>query len=425
MPKYLPRILNWIVISLVLAFVLTASTPTTKETYDRVRRFTRGIEFDYATWTADAIWSKIQQAAVATPNYIRSEKQKQIVARYLNLTRRVLQAEAQINLIYTNPEISDPAAAAAWIRDELKTLTEEQSRLAPLTETVLQMQVSEVLAEMGLSHGGQPIPPVLYHVSPLPLALIVSPRDRIQTDANISLQADLNSEQQAQLEDHIDRALNVSSLVVPVGGIGAYPTMVMETTDLNWQVETIAHEWIHNYLSLRPLGMNYETSPELRTMNETAASIAGREIGQQVLRRYYPERLVGRAPTLDMLCLPFGQEELQTLQAETVFDFRAEMHTTRIRVDELLAQGKIEEAEAYMEQRRRFFWEHGYAIRKLNQAYFAFYGAYADVPGGAAGEDPVGPAVRELRARSASLKEFLERISWMNSFEDLKASLGQ
>ena len=45
-------------------------------------------------------------------------------------------------------------------------------------------------------------------------------------------------------------------------------------------------------------------------------------------------------------------------------------------------------------------------MRKLNQAYFAFYGAYADQPGGAAGEDPVGPAVRALRERSQGLADF-------------------
>ncbi len=51
-----------------------------------------------------------------------------------------------------------------------------------------------------------------------------------------------------------------------------------------------------------------------------------------------------------------------------------------------------------MELRRQVFVDHGYIIRKLNQAYFAFYGAYADSPVSAAGEDPVGEAVRELRA---------------------------
>ena len=83
------------------------------------------------------------------------------------------------------------------------------------------------------------------------------------------------------------------------------------------------------------------------------------------------------------------------------------------------------EAEAYMEQRRQFFFDNGYAIRKLNQAYFAFYGAYADVPGGAAGEDPVGPAVRALRAKSASLTDFLKTISQMDSFQQLQAAVSR
>jgi hypothetical protein len=105
------------------------------------------------------------------------------------------------------------------------------------------------------------------------------------------------------------------------------------------------------------------------------------------------------------------------------FDFRAEMHETRVTADKLLAEGKIEEAEAYMEQRRQVFWQNGYLLRKLNQAYFAFHGAYADVPGGAAGEDPVGPAVRALREQSDSLEDFLNTIAWMTSFEQLQQAI--
>jgi hypothetical protein len=101
------------------------------------------------------------------------------------------------------------------------------------------------------------------------------------------------------------------------------------------------------------------------------------------------------------------------------------MRTTRVTVDDLLAKGKVEEAEAYMEQRRQFFWDHGYQIRKINQAYFAFYGAYADQPGGAAGADPVGAAVRTLRARSATLADFIKRMSWMSSFNQLRQAVGQ
>jgi hypothetical protein len=101
------------------------------------------------------------------------------------------------------------------------------------------------------------------------------------------------------------------------------------------------------------------------------------------------------------------------------------MQTTRVHVDELLAAGRIEEAEQYMQERQQIFLRNGYLIRKLNQAYFAFYGAYADVPGGAAGEDPVGPAVRALREQSASLADFVNKISWMSSFEELQQAVGQ
>jgi len=59
----------------------------------------------------------------------------------------------------------------------------------------------------------------------------------------------------------------------------------------------------------------------------------------------------------------------------------------------------------------------------LNQAYFAFYGAYAEQPLGAAGNDPVGPAVRALRSQSASLADFVHQIAWMTSFEQLQKSI--
>ncbi|HSV85924.1 MAG TPA: hypothetical protein VLH85_05075, partial [Levilinea sp.] len=71
----------------------------------------------------------------------------------------------------------------------------------------------------------------------------------------------------------------------------------------------------------------------------------------------------------------------------------------------------------------QYLWDNGHYIRRLNQAYYAFYGAYADEPGGAAGEDPVGPAVRDLRARSQTLVQFIDRISWMTSFDTLRRAV--
>jgi hypothetical protein len=96
------------------------------------------------------------------------------------------------------------------------------------------------------------------------------------------------------------------------------------------------------------------------------------------------------------------------------------MAKTRIKVDELLAEGKIDEAEAYMEERRQFFVEQGYRIRKLNQAYFAFYSAYAAEPGGAQGSNPIGPMLRDIRDQSPSIRAFLDTVSPITSFADLQ-----
>ncbi len=320
------------------------------------------------------------------------------------------------------PTITDKDTASAFLRAQRDKLIERQKTLAPFAESILQSQISEALSQLGLTTGGQPLPPVLYHISSTPLALIVSERGHIQQIANISVLPTLTLDEQIALEDNITKSLDVSTLVVPIGGVGVYPTLVTETTDLRWTLSTIAHEWTHNYLSLRPLGLNYSTTSELRTMNETTANIVGEEVGHLVQQNHYPELLASSSPP-NLLQQNIFFSRSHNLDDPPPFDFRAEMHETRVKADELLAEGKIKEAEAYMEARRQIFWDNGYLIRKLNQAYFAFYGAYADVPGGAAGEDPVGPAVRALRAQSNSLEDFVNTIAWMTSFEQLQQAI--
>ncbi len=379
------------------------------------RRYALAVEFDYFDWTLAAFGSKFNQAALDTPFYFEEEQRIQMVSDYLGLIDQILQAEYQLDLIYTDPSIADAVAESSNLRAQLEHLYAQQAGLAPMAEAVLESQVSAVLADLEMTTGGQPIPPVLFHISPLPYHLVISPRDRIQQDAAISLLPEMTVDRQVALEEQVANGMNVSALVVPVGGIGSYPTMVMRTTSLDWLADVIAHEWIHNWLTLRPLGVNYDTSPELRTMNETTASIAGSEIALLVLQRFYPVLAAGDMdqPVSLSPVPPGGWPRPQ-------FDYRSEMHTTRIQVEALLAEGKIEAAEAYMEARRQVFWEQGYAIRKLNQAFFAFYGAYADSPGGVAGEDPVGPAVRQLRAQSNTLTDFLKTIARMSSFAELQ-----
>lgn len=423
------RILDFISITIVVLVAATGDVPRLTGQTDRVRAFTRGIEFDYPTWVWDASWIKIEQNLIGMPHLFDRATNKQIVFEYLRITQNLMEVEFQIERVFADPNIADKEATSAFLRAQRDKLIERQKSLAPLAEAAFQSQITETLAEFGLTTGGQPIPPVLYHTTPTPLALVVSRRDVIEQVANISVLPTLTLDDQIALENRVAESLDVSTLTVPIGGVGVYPTMVTETTNLPWLLETIAHEWTHNYLNLRPLGINYSTTPELRTMNETTASIAGTEIGSYVIQKYYPELTtsnpIENASIQRDNWTTFGFAPLPSNGFEEAppFDFRAEMHVTRVTADELLAQGRIEEAESYMEERRQFFWQNGYLFRKLNQAYFAFHGAYADVPGGAAGEDPVGPAVRTLREQSDSLADFINTIAFMTSFDELKEEI--
>jgi hypothetical protein len=416
------RGLELTLILFILALITGYSNPSSTDKAEKVRAYTRQIEFNYLSWTGNAAVLKLRSTSIDAPQLFDHAAQKQIVTEYMRLTQQILEKEYLLKQIYADAKIIDKELASASLRAELAGMYARQTELAPLAEAILQGQVSEVLAEVELAVAGQPVPSVWYHSTPLPMALIISPRDHIEQTANISIETDLTIDEISALESRVDAGLHVSSLAVDIGGVGVYPTMIMQSTDLHWILSTVAHEWIHNYLTLRPLGLLYGETPELRTMNETTASIAGNEIGGLVIERFYPELISASPSRLSLISAPFDHPEPGNF-LRPPFDFRAAMHETRITADALLAEGKIDEAEAYMESRRMIFLQNGYLIRKLNQAYFSFYGAYADSPGGAAGEDPVGPAVRALRAQSKSLADFVNTISWMTKFEQLQEAV--
>jgi hypothetical protein len=411
----------WLVFRLILVIailipVTVRSQLAPANTDEQVRAYTRSEEFDYVSWTANALLGKIGMSTIGFTEYLTPAADHKLVIEYLDLVRKSFRLEETISAIYADPDIQLPYNESLPYREQLRQYAKRMNQIGPTAEAVLQSQVTTVVNDKGLGFGGQPIPPIWYQTTPLPLALIISPRTVIRSESDISLLPEMSMNEITALEDQVSKNLNVSALVVEVGGIGIYPTMVQQTDDLTWLAQTISHEWTHNYLTLRPLGLSYDASPELRTMNETTASIAGSEIGMEVIRRYYPGLI---PPASD----PTTATPLPEKTAAPSFDFRAEMHITRVKVDQLLAEGKVTDAENYMETQRRFFYAHGYPIRKLNQAYFAFYGAYADQPGGAAGEDPVGPAVRALRQHSPALAAFMQRIAVMTSFQQLKDAL--
>ena len=254
------KIIGKIVTLLVVLLLLGGSVVPPGDNRDFVRRYTRSIEFNFVSWTVNAIWTKLNQAALGVPRYLNEVDQQKFVKNYLAQVSELQSLKDKIEELYATPNLKN---RELYTRPLIHEQLVRQKRLdiqGPLAEAMLQTQISAALAKDGITLGGQPIPPILYHVTPLPYALVVSPRDVIRHDVQISLLPDLTLDQIIQLEKNVEESKNLSALVVPVGGIGIYPTMVMSTSSISWLTEVIGHEWTHNYLTLHPLGIRYFSS---------------------------------------------------------------------------------------------------------------------------------------------------------------------
>jgi len=380
---------------------------------EQIRSYSRPYEFDYVSWVVSALGQKITQSSLKVYRYIPAGEERQIVLDYLNLRNQINQSQDILISVLSDPQLENRDQAAAEIKEELDEMRSRREDAAPFVEQIIQGQMNHALVNLGMSAGGQLVPPVLYRSEPDSYALIVSPRDEIQQAANLMLIRNLTLDEIIHLEETIEGELNLSALVVGIGGVGLYPSMVIETGNLDWLIHVIGHEWTHNFLTIRPLGANYFTSPELTTINETIADLSADEIQRETFLLYYPEFLPAESVAEESEETP-PPDPPDPIPEEDVFDFRAEMHITRLEVDRLLVEGEINKAEAYMENRRLFFRENGYLIRKLNQAYFAFHGSYAAAPGGAADAEGVdlGSQLRELKAIASSYAAFMHEVAW-------------
>jgi hypothetical protein len=435
------RVLGYSFALLTLLFLLQRSTYPLGLDWNFVSAIVRSHQFDYVTWEINALATKTGQFLWGVHPFMDEESRSQFVRDYMVDLERARQLEAQIEVIFIDPAVDDPESASAALRAERDDLRTDLSRRQPLMESILEGQVAAVLVDEGFGVLGQLLPPISMHFTQVPNLLIASPRDRIEFQISINLDP-LPLEQIVALEERIEQERDLSTLVVPLGGIALYPAMILETTNLPWAVETFAHEWSHHYLFFYPLGLQYDFSGETRIINETVADLFGKEVAQLALARYYPE-----------LVAPL-QANAQTVpvihtEQEAAFNFGAEMHQTRTTVDTIMAevqviqekasyfreigedtlatsyeewaQNVIVKAEDYMEARRMVFHENGYRIRRLNQAYFAFYGGYqAGIPG-IGGEDPIGPAVQDIRNMSPDILSFIVTMRDITTRDQLLA----
>ncbi len=380
----------------------------------RVTGVVAGQTFDLVGWEAGALWEKgvalVQQPAADVPPAQASA----LVVDYLDKAQRMGELDGEITRLLAADE-EGAEAEIQRLQAEEESLRQIQAANRPAVEQIIQAQVGAELAAAGFAIGSVTLPPVQFTFTEPPKKMVVSPRDRIETVYSRMLRPGMSLPAIEEAEAAIRADEDLVAYITDIGGLGAYPTMVVDRASLAWVLNTVAHEWVHNYLTFFPLGFNYNTSPEITTLNETVADIVGDEIGHRVLRRYYPDQLPS---TTQPPTQPPNHPPNQPPNQPPPFDFRAEMRTTRLEVDRLLGEGKVVQAELYMEARRLYFVENGYALRVLNQGYFAFHGSYAT---GAASISPIGPLLQKLRAQMPDLHAFLVAVRGVTSQAEVEA----
>ncbi len=378
-----------------------------------LRSIVKPYRFSIVSWEAKAIPDEVIRLAFGKTE--RVDDEVRVVTDYFSLVKQIKTLNSTIEAINRGDGYGDSASLEA----ELNELQEQREALEDTVVRVIVEQIKGTLAQQGISNPFDKyirlkfaFPPLNFKLEKLPHLLVISPRDRIESMREILLQQSISLEEIEDIEARVDN-LGVSSLVTELGGFaGVYPSFVTDEASLRFILDTATEEWLHKYLAFKPLGFRYlldltgvSRNYEIATMNETVAGMISREIGSIIDERYYSGPENG-AP----------QEQV----AESEFDFNREMREIRRAVDEYLAQGEIEQAEEFMEQKRQYLASKGYNIRKLNQAYFAFHGTYADRP---TSISPIGVELKQLRSQSTSLKDFLDTVAAMTSRDDLRESL--
>ncbi|UCC77710.1 MAG: hypothetical protein JSW37_04940 [Anaerolineales bacterium] len=406
---------KWIRIGVILALLIVGvpriGCRRTPSLDDALSSIAEPYRFSILRWQLSQLLGRPEPAGQPDERGADSSGASELVVEYFSLVDQARTAWWEADAIAAGVLEGDLAVKLT----ELENLQTRRDALTDSVRRILAWQIRDTLNRQGIFNPvdrllqvGVSFPPVNFRLDRPPNVLIVSPRERIESIREIMLVQELDQDQFEDIEASVDK-LGVSSLVTELGGFGGtYPTFVAGDVSLPWTIATATEEWLHQYLAFTPLGFMYlldsigiARNYEIATINETVAGIVSGEIAELVMAAYYPQ---------------YGAPSSGGSSSGTGIDFNRTMRELRLAVDELLANGEIEQAESLMEERRQLLVSNGYSIRKLNQAYFAFYGTYADEP---TSVSPIGIEVSELRRGSVSLRDFVNRAAAMTSRQDL------
>lgn len=328
------------------------------------------------------------------------EGETQVLKHYFQLNAKVASLERDLGSL-----------PRQVLMQELQNVRAERREIENQVEDIMEDRIAAHLEELSLtvspplfSDIDLVFPLILFEFDSPPYVLATSPRDQIELKGVYLLTGSINSEDLLGIEREAEllAGTELSTILVSTGGIATYPSTILERSSQSSTVETIIHEWIHHYLALHPLGQSYFASDDLRTLNETVADLAAAELADVLLTQ---AKWSGNRTSTDN---------------KDYFDFLNDMRELRVEVELLLRENRINEAEQIMEEQRLLFADKGYHIRTLNQAYFAYYDAYANSP---ASINPIGGKVLSIREKVDSIGEFIRLTAGFSTIDDLDRAL--
>ena len=403
------RNISFIVLVTVILLFQRDVTP-----YSDLRLFVAPHSFSIERWVATNSISKLISSikmSTETPFQEFSNKNS-LINEFFGINQEIKNRKNSLNQLsisdyseFTEGNLKSLSEIEQTLIIEINQLIQARNSFKNDAELVIEESIRSVLEDEGLvwprNSRGFVFPPVSLRFEEAPYIIVSSPRDKIAMLESVILRPNLSSEEIREIERFTLLRDDLSIWIGKIGGLATYPAIIPYVSNSELGFKTAAHEWLHHYWFFRPLGLGYFRTLEMTTLNETAANIAGDELGIQAMKKLGLNLEIETSPLLP--------------QVSHQFDFKNEMHSTRVTAEMLLEEGRVVEAEQYMEERRLFFGMNGYTIRKLNQAYFAFHGTYGDSP---ASVSPVASQLRLLRNHNSDLGSFIRLVGGFGSYKE-------
>jgi hypothetical protein len=340
---------------------------------------------------------------------------REALDRYVVLVDEIRAAKNELNRVTTvsSPDLNVVVA----FQSDVDRLVGERDAIRPAVEEFLEQIIAEIVRADEIDLVSSFVwPPVDFRIGDPPKLLVTSPRNEISRIEDVLIDPDISIEDMSRIEDELVADQNISAVILQTGGLASYPN-VIPTTHLKRLVDVAAHEWLHAHLAFYSLGQAYFSGGDIRSMNETLADIFGREVGLRVYSEVTGEPFVAPIRPETALEKVPNDEAAAAVEDPDAFSFNRFMGETRRETDELLAEDLVDEAEAYMESRRVELLGHGYQIRKINQAYFAFHGTYAESP---SSTSPIARYLWDLREQVATVGDLVKLLRPIRTYAEFE-----